>query len=142
MPAREIAILKLLLVPELDAEKLSHALPKSFDITSTPRVLEALILATEVKLLKAQEWLLQSETYQNKHSQAAYLYERQAAYLKKAGLPMAMVRTLLIRQHAARANTNRFSPKQYIEMKGKEAALLAQLAYYKEWINKGQVIRK
>jgi len=136
MPAKQIAILQKLFVPELDAEKLCRELPASFDIPSSPRAVEDLMRATEIKRLKVQKWLLRREAYQNKHAQATFLLDKQVAYLKKAGLPNAMVRTLLIRRHAAAANQIRHSPTHYFEMKGQEVALTAQLEYYKALLAK------
>ena len=54
----------------------------------------------------------------------------------QAGTFNAMVRTLLIRRHAAAANQIRHSPTHYFEMKGQEAALTAQLKYYKALLAK------
>jgi hypothetical protein len=49
MPAKQIAILQKLLVVERDAEKLCRDLPTSFDIAGSPRVVEDLMRATEIK---------------------------------------------------------------------------------------------
>ena len=131
MTADQRAILQKLLVPELDAEKLCHDLPTSIDIASTPRVVEDLMRATELKLLEVQAWLLQNEARYLQYSKAAHLYATQARYLEAAGMPPAMVRPLLMRHYEAAAHQTRFSPTRFAEMKGKEAALSVQLEYYK-----------